>query len=91
MDEETKEVQETKKSNKIGFNITSMILGIISILIGCFIPILPLVASIVSIIFGIIGIKDSGKGMGIAGIICSSIAIIMNACILPIYFYMMSM
>ena len=72
MNEETKEVNMEKNI----FNITSLILGIIAMLTGCFIPYLSFVSAILSIIFGILGIKKAGKVMGIVGLICSIIAVI---------------
>ena len=85
MDEETKEVQETKNdNNRKGFNVTALILGIISILICCFIPVLPFITAIVAIIFGALGVKHTGAGMGIAGLICSGITIILHIFVLPI-------
>ena len=68
----------------IGFAITSMILGILSILCCCysFAPVLkfvPLTFAIASMIFGIIAlVKDfSGRGMAIAGVVCSGIYIVL--------------
>ncbi len=57
-----------------GFNITSMILGIVSVVLFCFwyvsVP-----CSIIAIIFSIAGRKDAGRGMGIAGMVLGIIAI----------------
>lgn len=69
------EYQEPKKSN--GMAIGSMVCGIISILISCCWYIgLPL--AIVSIVLGIIVLKNKkdGKGMAIAGIVLSGITVI---------------
>ncbi len=56
-----------------GFNITSMILGIVSMVLFCFwyvsIP-----CSIIAIIFSVAGRKDAGRGMGIAGMVLGIIA-----------------
>lgn len=75
MEEEQKNVkvqEENTTTNttneKKGFNVTSLILGIISIS-TFFYWYAALPAGIIAIIFGIAGRKDAGKGMGIAGII----------------------
>ena len=79
------------KKPLIGIAITSMILGILSILCCCysFAPLLkfvPITFAIASIIFGVIAlVKDyAGKGMAIAGVICAGIYIV-----LVIIFYVM--
>lgn len=67
-------VPEKKKG--IGFSITALVLGIISVLCCCLG--LGWITAIPGIIFGIIAIakKCAGKGCAIAGIICSAIAIV---------------
>ena len=78
MDEENKvEVNETSQAPKVerkGFNITSMILGIISVVCVCWwyvsVP-----CAIIAIIFSIAGRRDAGKGMGTAGLILGIIAL----------------
>lgn len=64
-------VDESKK----GFSITSLILGIASMLLFCFSP-LALICAIFAIIFGIIGIVKHSKGMGIAGVLTGIIGIV---------------
>lgn len=62
-------------NNKVnGFNIASLVLGIVSIVLWCtwFISI---PCSILALVFGIIGIKKQGKGMAIAGIVTSAISL----------------
>lgn len=59
-----------------GFNITALILGIISLVTFCFWYI-SIPCGIIAIIFGIIGRKKGGKGMGTAGIICGAIAVVL--------------
>lgn len=78
MDEENKvEVNETAETPKVerkGFNISSMILGIIAVVCVCWwyvsIP-----CAIIAIIFAIAGKHDAGKGMGTAGLILGIIAL----------------
>ena len=67
-------VPEKKKG--IGFSITALVLGILSVLCCCLS--LGWITAIPGIIFGIIAIakKCAGKGCAIAGIICSAIAIV---------------
>ena len=68
---------EPEKKKMIGFAIASLILGILSVLCCC--------CTGVSALFGIVGVilgvvtlvkKFAGKGCAIAGIICSSVAIL---------------
>lgn len=63
-----------------GLGVASLILGIVSLLIGCCASTwwLTLLVAVLSIVFGILSIQknNSGKGMAIAGIICSVIAIV---------------
>lgn len=78
MDEENKvEVNETAEAPKVerkGFNITSMILGIIAVVCVCWwyvsVP-----CAIIAIIFAIAGKRDAGKGMGTAGLVLGIIAL----------------
>ena len=78
MDEENKvevnEASNAPKSERKGFNITSMILGIISVVCFCWwyvsVP-----CAIIAIIFSVAGKKDAGKGMGTAGMILGIIAL----------------
>ena len=78
MDEENKvEVNETTEAPKVerkGFNITSMILGIIAVVCVCWwyvsVP-----CAIIAIIFAIAGKHDAGKGMGTTGLILGIIAL----------------
>lgn len=67
-----------------GMGIASMVLGIIALIVSavaCCMPFGYLLASllgILSIVFGIIAIaKKSGRGMGIAGIICSVVGLLL--------------
>lgn len=68
--------QPQKKSNKIGFAIASLVLGLLSILSCCIL--IGAVFGIPGLIVGIIPLvkKYDGKGMAIAGVITSVIGII---------------
>lgn len=60
--------------NRKGFSITSMVLGIVSLVMWC-ITYVSVPAAIVGLILGIIGRKRAGKGMALAGIVTSIIAL----------------
>jgi thiol:disulfide interchange protein len=62
------------------FAITSLVMGLCSMFISCCIPILTLFTSIAGLILGIVSIKrnEAGKGMAIAGIIISAVAIVFS-------------
>lgn len=70
-------VQPPREQENQGFAIASMVLGIIS-LVCCCLGWISAIMAILSIIFGVITLvkKKPGKGMAIAGIICSSFAIV---------------
>ena len=61
-----------------GLAIASMVLGIVSIVLCCCFYYLAFPCGILALIFGIIVIKNKrlGKGMAIAGIITSSVALV---------------
>lgn len=84
MDEEEKKVEEVTTNNSTtettverkGFNITSLVLGIISIICFCWwyvaIP-----SGIIAIIFSIAGKNDAGRGMGVAGMVLGIIGLVL--------------
>ena len=62
--------------NRKGFAIASLVLGILGIPLCCFfVGFLP---GLLGVIFGILGLKSSAKGMAIAGIICGAVAIVIG-------------
>lgn len=69
--------QPVQPKKSIGLAVTSMVLGIVSLAFFC-IPYLALPVGIVGLILGIVSIKGhkDGKGMAIAGIIMSSVGIV---------------
>ncbi len=83
MEEENKVEQATEAkattNERKGFNITSLVLGIISVLCFCWwyvsIP-----TGIIAIIFSVAGKKDAGRGMGVAGMVLGIIGLVL--CIL---------
>jgi hypothetical protein len=58
-----------------GMALAAMVLGIVGIPLTCC-AYLSVIPGILGVIFGILGIKSSKKGMAIAGIICGAIAIV---------------
>ena len=58
-----------------GCGIASMVLGIVALCLGCCFWYISLPLAIVGVILGFVGIKRPGKGMAIAGIVCSIIAL----------------
>ena len=88
MDEEEKNVEPIKSSDEVktettqtgerkGFNITALILGIISLISFCAWYI-SIPSGIIAIIFSIAGKKDAGRGMGVAGMVMGIIAIVLT-------------
>ncbi|MDE5831105.1 MAG: DUF4190 domain-containing protein [Clostridia bacterium] len=86
MDEEEKKVEEevvtTEKAEsnapveRKGFNVTALVLGIISVICFCWwyvaIP-----SGIIAIIFSIAGKNDAGRGMGVAGMVLGIIGLVL--------------
>jgi hypothetical protein len=58
-----------------GFAIAALILGILSIPCGC-LAYLAFLPGVLAIIFGILSLKSSRKGMAIAGIVCGALGIV---------------
>lgn len=66
----------TPVDERKGFNITSLVLGIISVV--CFYSwYVSLPCGIIAIIFGIAGRDRGGRGMGIAGLILGIIGVVL--------------
>ena len=63
-------------SEKKGFNITSMILGIVSI-VFLWVWSVSLPCSIMAIIFSVAGKHNGGRGMGVAGLVLGIIALVL--------------
>lgn len=84
MDEEEKkeEVITDNTTNSVppeerkGFNITSMVLGIISVLCFCWWYV-SLPCGIIAIIFSIAGKNYGGRGMGVAGMVLGIIGLVL--------------
>lgn len=69
-------MMENQKKNRA---VTSMILGILSI-VSCCVPVLPLVLAVSAIIMGIASMTNSegSRGMAITGVICGGVGVIMG-------------
>ena len=58
----------------VGLGVASMVCGILSLVLSCCVPYLPLILALVAVVLGAMGIKkNAGKGMAIAGTICGGI------------------
>lgn len=81
--EENKEIlennnntQENKKDRK-GFSIAALVLGIVSLVFFC-IWYISIPCGILAIIFGILSLKSTRRGMSIAGLITGSIGVVVS-------------
>ena len=77
---------EVQQGGHTGFAVASLVLSILSLILCCCMG-FNFILAIPALIFGILALvkRYSGKGMAIAGIIISSIAIIVTGSILAIY------
>ena len=60
-----------------GLSIASLVLGIVGF-VAWFLPLVGYPVTIVGIILGALGMKKGGRGMAIAGIICSTICLVLT-------------
>lgn len=81
---QTQPTEEPKKNRK-GFCITSMVLGIIAMVFFC-LWYISIPCGILSIIFGILGVKSTNKGMAIAGIVTGAIGLVISIFIIVMIF-----
>ena len=80
MEEENNVVETNTTSNapaRKGFNVTSLILGIISV-VCCWSFYVAVPTGIIAIIFSVAGKKDEGKGMGTAGMVLGIIGLTLS-------------
>ncbi len=61
-----------------GFGIASMVCGIVALVISCCIPWVPIILGLVGVVLGAVGLRGNrrGKGMAIAGLVTSIIALV---------------
>jgi hypothetical protein len=69
--------EQPPSTNRKGFAIASLIVGILGILVCClaWVAIIP---GALAVIFGILGLKSDKKGVAIAGIICGVLALLLG-------------
>ncbi|MEG2377009.1 MAG: DUF4190 domain-containing protein [Clostridia bacterium] len=78
-------VENSDANGKSGMATASMVLGIISIVFGCcFYISLPI--AIVGLVLGILSYKSNKSGMALAGIIMSSVAIVVTVIVIILGF-----
>lgn len=66
------------EQKSVGLAVASMVCGIVGLVLSCCVPYLPLVLGIVGLVLGAISLRKQagGKGMAIAGLVCSIITLI---------------
>lgn len=76
MDNQNTNFNEPQYQGNAGFAIASMVLGILSLVLCC-IAYLSLVLGIIGIVLAVISLRKQapGKGMAIAGLVCSLISV----------------
>ena len=74
-------VKEEPAKDKKGFSIASLVLGIVAIVLCC-LWYISIPCGILAIVFGILGIKSSKKGMSIAGLTTGGIGLFISIVIL---------
>lgn len=82
--------QQTRPEGANGFQIASLILGILGILGCCCYGVVGLLFGIIGLILALIGNKRNRSGIGIGGLVCSIIAILFGI-IGTIYFALVFM
>lgn len=88
MDEEKNNENQdpiTSSTNTVerkGFNITSLVLGIISVITMCWCWYASVPAGIIAIIFSVAGKNDAGRGMGVAGLVLGIIGLVITVAFL---------
>ena len=77
----SKQNTNNMENDKKGFSIAALVLGIVAIVLSC-IWYISIPCAILAIVFGILGIKSSKKGMSIAGITTGAIGMFICIAIL---------
>ncbi|MDE7206543.1 MAG: hypothetical protein K2N90_05210 [Lachnospiraceae bacterium] len=75
---------EEQSRGGAGLGVASMVLGIIALVLSCCVPYVPFLCAVVSIVLAAVAIKGNreGKGMAIAGLVCSIISLIPSVIVL---------
>lgn len=70
-------MQEPPKKG-VGFAVTSMVCGIVSLVLSCCIPYVPFILALVGVVMGAVSLHGhrGGKGMAIAGLVTSIISLV---------------
>lgn len=76
--EEQYYAQKQPSNRTNGMQIASLVLGIIGMITCCCYGVVGLVLGIMGLVFAIIGNKSSRSGVGVAGLVCSIIAVILG-------------
>lgn len=78
-------MQQPEKS--AGLAIASMVLGIVSLVVGCCIPYVTFFTALVGLIMSgaSLGMKMGGRGMAIAGLVCNIISLIPALIVLLVF------
>jgi hypothetical protein len=71
-------------TDRKGFAVASLVLGIVSMLFCC-LAYLTFLPALLSIIFGALGLKSSKKGIAIAGLILGAVAIVIGILLTILY------
>jgi len=77
-------IPEPEQKDNSGFAIASLVLGIVSIVVCC--CGINLITAILAIIFGVLGLRSSKKGLAIAGIITAAVSIFFLILLIILYF-----
>ncbi len=69
--------QQAQKPS-VGLAVTSMVLGIVALVLSCCVPYVPVILALIAVILGGVSLakKKGGKGMAIAGLVCGIIGLI---------------
>ena len=86
--EEKKETIKTKEKDRQGLAIAAMVLGIISLVLFC-VWYISIPCSILALIFGIISVKSSKKGMAIAGISTGATSFVLTILLYVFIFFVL--
>ncbi|MDO5417522.1 MAG: DUF4190 domain-containing protein [Lachnospiraceae bacterium] len=70
--------QPEPEQKGVGFAVTSMVCGILSLVLACCIPYVPFILALIGVIMGAVSLHGhrKGKGMAIAGLVTSIISLI---------------
>lgn len=62
----------------VGFAVTSMVCGIVSLVLSCCVPYVPFILALIGVVLGGVSLygRRGGKGMAIAGLVTSIISLV---------------